>query len=165
MKYAVVYYSLEGNTKYAAEMLAEELRADLIPLTPVIKYPIGKFSKYFWGGKSASFREAPKLEAYGFDVDRYDVILLGTPVWAGTFSPPLRTFLRANPMVGRKIAFFASCSGGSTDKCFEELQKEAPGSTVLATLRLIDPANGNRPEETRKIIDFCVKLKDSPEKR
>ncbi len=164
MRAAVVYFSLEGNTRFAAERIAEELRADLIPLFPVKKYPADGFGKYFWAGKSASFREAPALEAYRFDADRYDVILLGTPVWAGTFAPPLRTFLRANPMAGRKIAFFASCSGGSAEKCFDDLRKEAPGGIVLDTLRLVDPAKNIHSEETGKIIDFCTRLKASLEK-
>jgi len=164
MNAAVVYFSLEGNTRFAAERIAEELRADLIPLLTVKKYPANGFGKYFWAGKSASFREAPALEPYRFDADRYDVILLGTPIWAGTFSPPLRTSLRANPMAGRKIAFFASCSGGSADQCFRELKKRARGGIVLDTLRLVDPAKGDKPEEMKKILDFCARLRESLEK-
>ena len=164
MAFAVIYFSLEGNTKFAAQRLAGELRADQLPLIPVKKYPMGKFSKYFWAGKSAFFREAPKLEAYRFDADKYNAILLGTPIWASTFAPPLRTFLRANRLAGKKVAFFASCSGGSADKCFEELKKEAPGSIVLDTLKLIDPAKGEKPEEARRMVDFCAKLMNSLEK-
>lgn len=149
---------------FAAEKLAGELHADLIPLTPVKKYPMGTFSKYFWAGKSAFFREAPKLEEYRFDTEMYDAILFGTPIWASTFAPPLRTFLRANRLTGKKVAFFASCSGGSADKCFEDLRKEAPGSIVLDTLRLIDPTKSNKPEEVRRLVDFCAKLKTSLEK-
>ncbi len=160
MKAAVVYFSLEGNTKYAAERIAEEFHADLIPLVPARKYPRGRFSKYFWAGKSAVFREAPILEACRFEADRYDLILLGTPIWAGTLAPPLRTFLRANRLEGKKAALFASCSGGSADKCFAEIKKEIPGSSVLAELRLVDPAKGGKPEELRRIADFCAKLKE-----
>ena len=46
MNTAVVYYSLEGNTQYAAEKVAGELGADLIRLVPVKEYPTGKLSKY-----------------------------------------------------------------------------------------------------------------------
>ena len=163
MKAAVVYYSLEGHTKYAAERIARELRADLIPLLPVKDYPKGQVSKYFWAGKSATFRESPKLEPCRFDAEGYDLLVLGTPVWAGTFAPPLRTFLRRNRLAGKKAAFFACCSGGSTDKCFEELQKEIPGCSVLATLRLVDPAEKDKPEEVQRMLDFCEKIKSEPE--
>ena len=50
MKSIVIYYSLDGNTKYAAGKIADRLGADLIQLIPAKEYPTGKISKYFWGG-------------------------------------------------------------------------------------------------------------------
>lgn len=158
MNTAVVYYSLEGNTKYAAEKIATKLNADLIQITPTKEYPTGKVSKYFWGGKSATFGESPKLEAYDFDQNQYDLVILGTPIWAGTFAPPLRTFIRENELMEKKIALFACCSGGATEKCFEQLKKETGNSTVFSTLRLIDPLKGNQVEVERQIVDFCKTL-------
>lgn len=159
MEIAVVYYSLEGNTKFAAEKIAGELGADLIPLKPVREYPKGKFSKYFWAGKSATFREKPELEVNRFDAKQYDIVILGTPIWAGTFAPPLRSFVRKNRLAGKKAAIFACCSGGSTEKCFSQLKKELRGCSVLSTLRLVDPAGNDKPEEAEKIRDFCADLK------
>lgn len=158
MKTAVIYYSLDGNTKYAAEKIATKLGADLIELTPTKEYPTGKVSKYFWGGKSATFGESPKLEAYDFDQNQYDLVILGTPIWAGTFAPPLRTFIRENELMNKKVALFACCSGGPTEKCFEQLKKEIGNSSVLSTLRLIDPLKGNQAEVDRQIVDFCAML-------
>ena len=40
MKTIVVYYSLEGNTKLAAEAVAKELGADILPLIPVKAYHV-----------------------------------------------------------------------------------------------------------------------------
>lgn len=154
MKTAVVYYSLEGNTRHVAEKIAARLGADLIQIIPSKEYPTGKVSKYFWGGKSATFGEAPKLEPYRFDQNDYDLIILGTPIWAGTFTPPLRTFIRQNRLRGKKVALFACCSGGSTEKCFEQLKKETEG-TVISTLRLVEPLKGIQTEVNRHIVDFC----------
>lgn len=158
MKTAVIYYSLEGNTKYAAEKIAANLGAELIQITPAKEYPTGKVSKYFWGGKSATFGESPKLEAYDFDQNQYDMVILGTPIWAGTFAPPLRTFIRENELMEKKVALFACCSGGTTEKCFEQLKKETGNSDVLSTLRLIDPLKGNQLEVDKQIVEFCVTL-------
>jgi flavodoxin len=159
MKVAVIYFSLEGNTKYVAEKIAKELDADIIQLIPVKEYPTGKVSKFFWGGKSSAFREIPKLESYQFIPDNYDLVILGTPIWAGTFVPPLRTFLRKVNLTGQKVALFACCSGGSAEKCFMQLGKELSDCTVLSTLRLIDPVKNANPENDGIIIDFCTKLK------
>ncbi len=164
MNAAIVYFSLEGNTKYVAEKIAKELDADIIQLIPVKEYPTGKVSKFFWGGKSATFKEIPKLEAYRFDSQNYDLVLLGTPIWAGTFAPPLRTFIRENKLTGKKVALFACSGGGSAEKCFDQLEKEIADCTVLSTLRLIDPVKNAKPEDDERIIDFCKKLKTDQEK-
>lgn len=158
MKAAVIYYSLEGNTRLAAELIARKLDADLIPLTPSKGYPTGKVSKYFWGGKSATFVEAPKLEPYDFDPDLYDLLVLGTPVWAGTFAPPLRTFIRENHLSAKKLALFACCSGGSTAKCFSQIEREIGSVPAVSKLRLIDPLLGRREEVDRSITGFCAEL-------
>ena len=158
MKIAVIYFSLEGNTKYTAEKIAAKIGADLIQLIPVKEYPTGKISKYFWGGKSATFGETPKLEPYHFDQSQYDLVILGTPIWAGTFAPPLRTFIRENKLTGKKVALFACCSGGSAEKCFDQLKKENGDCTVVSTLRLVDPLKGITAEDDRNLIDFCAML-------
>lgn len=159
MKAAVVYFSLEGNTKHVAEKIARELNADVIPLIPVKPYPTGDASKYFWGGKSATFREKPKLQPYRFDAKEYNVILLGTPIWAGTFAPPLRTFLRDNKLEGTRVALFACCSGGGTEKGFLQMANEMPHSTVISTLRLVDPIKGAQEGTDKEIRAFCDTVK------
>lgn len=158
MKTAVVYYSLEGNTDSVARKLGEALGADLVRLSPVKEYPTGKAAKYFWAGKSAVFGEAVRLEPYGFDPARYDLVILGTPVWAGTFAPPLRTFVRENSLAGKKVAFFACCSGGAAEKCFDQLKKEIGECTLVSTLRLVDPLKGDQAGIAGDISAFCAKL-------
>lgn len=158
MKTAVVYYSLEGNTKYVAEKVAAKLGADLIRLIPSKEYPTGKVSKYIWGGKSATFGEAPKLEPYIFDQNQYGLVILGTPIWAGTFTPPLRTFIRENKLEGKKVALFACCSGGPTEKCFGQLKEEIGDCTVVSTLQLIEPLKGIEAEVDKSLAGFCEML-------
>ncbi len=77
MKTLIVYYSLEGNTAYAAERIASELGADVLRLEPVKAYPDSGFRKFFWGGKSAVMAETPELLPYDFDADAYDRIIFG----------------------------------------------------------------------------------------
>ena len=97
-----------GNTEYAAEKAAELLGADLLRIEPEKAYPDKGFKKFFWGGKSAVMGDKPKLEPYAFDVYSYDLVILGSPVWAGTFAPPLRTFLHQHrdDLRGKRLATF-----------------------------------------------------------
>ena len=139
MKALVVYYSLEGNTKSVASRIAERLGCDTLELVPEKEYPTdGK--KYIWGGKAVVFKNQPKLKPYKVSLNDYDTIILGTPVWASSFAPPIRTFVNDNlaDLVGKRLAFFACQAGNGAEKCFASLSKILSASPV-ATLVLIDP--------------------------
>ena len=96
MKRLIVYFSLEGNTEYIAEELSKTLSADKLRLIPKKTLHTSGFGKFFWNGKSAVMAEKPELEPYDVDLSAYDQIIFGFPVWAGTFTPPLRTFISEN---------------------------------------------------------------------
>ena len=113
MKDLIVYYSLEGNTEYVAQVLKEKLDARVRCLTPKKAYSTKGFAKYFWGGKSAVMAEKPELESYDIDLSEIDRIIFGFPVWASTFAPPIRTFIEDNreALAGKRFAAFA-CQAG-----------------------------------------------------
>lgn len=160
MKIAVVYYSLEGNTKFAAEKIAERLGADPIELKCVKAFPTGKVGKFFWGGKSVAFGEKPELMPYDFNADDYDVVVIGSPVWASKYASPLKTFFAENDISGKRLGFFVCSAGGKTDKCFAEMKRDAKQEGA-ATLSLIDPLKKQTPENDAKIDKFCERLKEA----
>ena len=159
MKTIVVYYSLEGNTKLAAEAVAKELGADILPLIPVKAYPTGKVSKLVWGGKAAVMAEKPKLQPYIFNAADYDCIIFGSPVWASNFAPPLRTFIHDNDLSGKKFAAFVCETAGGDEKTFLKLKAELGIDSLEAELTLLDPKFKPDPANDDKIKEFCSKLK------
>ena len=158
MKTAIVYYSMSGNTKLVAEQMAAELNADLIPLIPKKAYPDSGFKKFFWGGKSAVMGDKPKLEPYAFDVYSYDLVILGSPVWAGTFAPPLRTFLKENrdALRGKRFAAFVCQGGSGAEKALNKIKEALDGAGLDAALTLNDPVPD--PEKEKQIAAFCDAL-------
>ena len=158
MSVLIVYYSLEGNTDYAARIIASNTDADLLRLEPVKEYPRSGFRKYLWGGKSAVMAETPKLSDYEFTSDNYDVIVIGFPVWAGNVAPPVRTFLKENSLRGKRIAAFACQSGAGADKAFRKLKSALGIDNLEAELVLIDPKSKPDVENERKIAEFCDRL-------
>lgn len=154
MKTAIVYYSLQGNMRYVAEKIAKETGADLIELVPVKAYPDKGMIKFIWGGSAVKFKKKPELEPYRFNKDDYDLIILGTPVWASGFTPPLRTFLEDNDLAGKKIAVIATSAGGGSDKCIAALLEAAKAESAVAELSLIDPKDKPSEENEKKIAEF-----------
>ena len=158
MKTLIVYFSLNGNTKWAVEQMAAVLPADTLALAPKSAYPDKGFKKFLWGGKSAVMKEMPELEPYTVDLDQYGRIIFATPVWAGTFTPPLRSFIQAEDLSGKEFAFVACSSGGSPGKTFAGLKALLNISGDVPTLGLVDPKARPKAENEAALRAFCERL-------
>jgi menaquinone-dependent protoporphyrinogen IX oxidase len=146
MKTLVAYYSLDGSTKRVAEAIAAALAADLLFIRPFREFRAKGFFKYFLGGAQASMGLTPRLAAFEFDPSVYDRILLGSPIWAGRFTPPVKSFLKNDNLQGKKIAYFY-CHQGGADKAAEQAKAAISRSNIfLGSFSLQDVAS--HPEES-----------------
>lgn len=159
MKTAIVYYSMHGNVRYVSEKVAKELGADLIELIPVKAYPDKGAMQFLWGGSAVTFKKKPDLEPYTFNASDYDLVIIGTPVWASSFTPPLRTFFENNDLTGKKIAVIATSAGGNSSKCIEAVKAAAKTDTLAATLSLVDPKSQPSDDNEKKIAEFIETCK------
>lgn len=161
MKTLVVYYSLTNNTKLIAEAVAAQLHADLLEVKPQKKLPREGFWKFFLGGMSAIFKQSPKLENAAVDLSGYKNIIIGTPIWAGSFSAPIHSFLRRNRLAEKKIALFAchaSKEANAAEKCFAGLKKELTGNTFVGEMDFCDPLVHAKEESTAKAAEWAAGL-------
>ena len=67
--------------------------------------------------------------------DDYDLIVIGTPIWAGRMTPAARTYLGSRKLEGKRVAFFCT-SGSEGGKVLEELKGLAPKSEAAGCLGL-----------------------------
>ncbi len=160
MKIIVVYYSLDGNTKIAAEQIAGELKADILRLDTVKKISAGVPGKFAVGGMQAVFGICPKLEAITIPVDQYDRIIIGTPVWAGKCAPAISSFLkycRINGNLQEKVQDVFTCSGGGDNKnCIAGLAKKLPN--LKNNLALADRNNQFASANEQKLKTFIEEI-------
>ncbi len=153
MKTLVVYYSFEGNCEYAAHRIAERLKADELRLRAGNEPPSG-FGKYFIGGRSALRGEKAILYRIDKDPEKYDVVIIGGPVWAGTLPPALREFMIQHPFERKRTAIFACSASGSAGGMLSRLKTMLAGNEILAELSLRKPLK-NKEKADREIDDFC----------
>ncbi|MSS08080.1 flavodoxin [Clostridium sp. WB02_MRS01] len=139
MSTLVVFFSFTGSTRSIAKKIAETLGADITELKTSKNYPTEGFRKYFWGGKSVIFGEKPELINKHIDLSQYDTIIIGTPVWAGSFTPPIKSFISQYKIQGKRIALFASHAGGGAQKCFTKLKKELSGNEFIGEIDFAEP--------------------------
>jgi len=115
-KIAVIYFSATGTTKGVAEKIANVTNSDIIEIIPKDKYTSSDLnygndnSRANQEQNSSSAR--PEI-ANDIDVNKYDVIYLGYPIWWGNIPKIILTFLDTNNLDGKTIIPF--CTSGSTD--------------------------------------------------
>jgi flavodoxin len=139
MKTLIVYYSFEGNCASIAEKIKAALpEADVLRLVPEDEEKKTGLAKYVWGGRQVFLGRRPKLKPWSVDPDAYDLLILGTPVWAWSYSPALASFLQETKIAGKKVALFC-CHGGGPMKTLEKLKKALPGNTFVGEAAFREP--------------------------
>lgn len=134
MKKAVVFYSLSGNTQAAAKEIAEGIGADLIELKLVKPFPTEKSKQLALGGMQAMFGMKPAIQELSKNIKEYDVMILGTPIWAGKIAAPEHSFLNKYQVLDKIVAVFTFSGGGDNKRCIAKLSKRLPRLKVEVAL-------------------------------
>jgi len=112
---------------------------------------------FLWGGGQVFGRKKPDLLPLPADLDAYDLIILGTPVWAGSPAPAMVSFLSARQITGKKLALFC-CHGGGKGRALEKLKALLPGNTILGETDFVNPAKKGRAALEEKIAAWLKTL-------
>ena len=129
----VVFYSRTGTTRRLAEHIAVPLDADLEELTD-LKDRSGAIG-YAGGIKDAALKRGTDLEPPRNDPADYDLVVLGTPVWANTMACAMRTYIGALAERLPRIALFCTMRASGADRALRHMA-ELAGREAEATLAL-----------------------------
>ena len=115
MNIGLMYYSRTGNTKKAAETLNEKLQSHTEHVETIELLHEKKLG-FFGAARLAMKGEHPPIMNNEVDVNKFDRLIIGTPVWAGRPAPYVYTFLDHNSLSKEiKTGVFLT-SGGSSEK-------------------------------------------------
>jgi flavodoxin len=131
MKTSFIYHSYSGNTRSVAERVSASCGGTLIEVKPRENY--STLTAYTIGCYRAMKGLCDPIEPVEIDVSSDDMIVIGTPVWAGKATPPINAVVEAlRGCKGKKAVIFAT-SGGQERNTLPILKKalEAKGVTVI----------------------------------
>ena len=154
----VVYYSLTGNTRLIANIIKKYLDVDILELKPINPLNPTGMSKYFWGGMQSTLEFKPKLEKFDINIDQYGLFILGTPVWAWNFTPPMRSFISMVDLSGKKVALWM-CSSGFGLRAIDRFKNALKDAIIISTMQFQEPLNKNRVKLEEKIQKWINELK------
>lgn len=120
-KCLVVFYSRTGTTRKVAEALAAELNCDCEEIVePDSRRGVLGYMRSIL---EATQRRLVTIAAAKHDPSRYDLVAVGTPIWAWSISSPVRSYLAANAKALPQVAFFCTCGGAGDVRTFAQMQE------------------------------------------
>jgi menaquinone-dependent protoporphyrinogen IX oxidase len=115
----VVFYSRSGTTRKIAQALSDALKCDLEEITePTAR--TGLFG-YIRSLLEARRRHPSAIVPSKHDVSSYDLVVIGTPVWAWSLSSPVRAYLIATARQLPEVAFFCTLGGSGSESAFAQM--------------------------------------------
>lgn len=156
-KILVVYYSYEGSTRLIAQTIAQTLDADLLECKPIKDLKSKGFMKYVWGGRQVIFKKHPQLVLFATNPNDYDLIIIGTPVWAFNYAPAIRSFVSQANLARKKIALFC-CHEGAMGKTLGNLKKVLRSNTIVGGTDFLNVPK-QKEENIEKAKQWATTLK------
>lgn len=151
-KILILYFSATGNTKKIAEYIKEETNGDLVEIVPEEKYTSSEldYNSDCRANKEQNDSSArPKIKN-SINVDDYNTIFIGYPIWWGDVPKIILTLLDTYNFEGKTVIPF--CTSGSTSISQSE-------STLKSYNNKVNWKNGERfsatssKEEVKKLIN------------
>ena len=131
----VAYFSASGVTAKVAETLSEAIGADLYEIEPEVPYTkadldwMNKQSRSTIEMNDPSSR--PAIKGMRDNMDDYDTVFVGFPVWWYVAPTIINTFLESYDLTGKTIVPFATSGGSGIGKTNEKLQPSCPNSKLI----------------------------------
>lgn len=141
-KRLVAYFSASGVTAKVAEMLADAVGADIHEIRPKVPYTKADLNWMDQNSRSSvemrnkAFR--PEMAEDHIQMDDYDVVFLGFPIWWYVAPTIINTFLESHDFSGKKIILFATSGGSKFGKTIEELKASVSADTEIIEGKLLN---------------------------
>lgn len=129
-KILVAYYSLTGKTEKVADAIASASKGQLYRIQVAKAYPADSKERRSELEREIENNYLPPLAATNINPENYDIIFLGSPVWANHISQPVKSFLAQYNLSGKRVIPFVTHSGGGRGQSFNDVAALCTGCIV-----------------------------------
>ena len=148
MRKIFIYYSLTGNGDEVSSYLASR-GYDVRKVVEKKKMPKSFFFSILAGGFRAGLNLKGKLINYNPDVNDYDEIVIGSPIWNGRFPPAINRVLSCTGLSNKKLTFLFYSGSGDGPKALKKVRKLYKEANIIF---LKEPKK--HPQEYEKIKEL-----------
>lgn len=134
-KVLVVYFSETGNTQKLAKLISDEVGGDFRRIETVKPYPTGQ-ELFDYTKNERDNDERPELKDLDINLDDYDVIFVGYPIWWYTLPMPIYSFFDNYDFSGKTIVPFNTHEGSGDGGTYSTIKGWEKDATVLDGLAI-----------------------------
>ncbi|MDR2083817.1 MAG: NAD(P)H-dependent oxidoreductase [Bacteroidales bacterium] len=149
-KTLVVYYSRTGNTEAMAKQIQTLTKADIFRIETVNAYPEGYHETTDVAKEEKNNNVRPEIKGKVENINQYDTVFVGFPIWWGTYPMAIATFLDNYNLENKTIIPFCTHGGGGVDQGFIDVNKLTPKSNHKDGLSLSGSRANNSKSEIEK---------------
>lgn len=151
-KILVLYYSQTETTRALAEEFQKQLGADIEEIQAVNPYD-GDFQATIQRGQEEINQNTyPEIKPLKVNVNDYDVIFLGFPVWFGTYANPVITLVKQESFAGKKVVPFCTFGSGGLNTSAANLKRALPEAKILEGYGVRQARMNAAPEEVELFL-------------
>lgn len=143
----------KGNTEIVAEAISKITGADLFKVEPVNDYPYNYKECCDVAKEELDANARPKLKRQIDDINDYDIIYIGGPVWWGHYPCPMFTMLENLDFNGKIVKPFSTHEGSGLGSIMQDVSKLCKGAQIKDGLA-IRGSNANDAEE--QLESWCM---------
>lgn len=154
MKRIIVYYSLSGNTEEVVKLIAKQLDCEILKIDTVKAMPKSFAARILVGGGQVAMNKIPEIKPIDIDLNVYDEIFIGTPIWNSKGVPAINAFLKDETVCRKVTGLIITSGGGDIAKCVAALESKIPN--VKYQVSLLDRKHkdyGLNGEKIRKFVE------------
>ncbi|ENY87479.1 hypothetical protein HMPREF1094_01870 [[Clostridium] innocuum 2959] len=150
-KILVVCFSATGNTKAVAEKIVEVTGADyfeIIPAEPYSEDDLNYNDDNCRANREQQDKNArPSISGSIENMDQYEVVLIGHPIWWGMEPRIMNTFMESYDFSGKVLANFCTSGGSGIATSTENLKALSPNANWLEGKRLSGSSDTDEIQE------------------
>lgn len=128
----VAYFSHSGTTERVANAIKDEIDADIFEISPQKEYS----NVYLQSNSEIRNDELPELSEKVEDIDKYDIVFIGYPVWWHATPAPINTFLESYNLKGKLIIPFCTSGGSDIDETMPTFLDSCPDLAVYGEKKI-----------------------------
>lgn len=154
-KTLVVYFSHSGNTKQVAESIQKKLDTDIFEIKTVKEYSSDYDTVVDEAQKELNDNARPELSTALDNIEQYDTVIIGYPIWWGDMPMAVYTFLDTYDLSGKTVAPFCTHGGSGLSGTDKNIQDEEKDATVLEGLAISDSSVDSSDSEVESWLQEC----------